>query len=169
MKSVKMMGWIKQVIQALLIIVLQVLLFNDLQIAGWGFPMVYVLILMNLPIQVPRWAEMLIGVLVGLLFDVWNSSLGVNMAACVAFSFLRPILLNNAVQDIERIKGEVCSSSIGRIEYIKSLVFLTLIHHLLVFTLEAWSLHNWWMILFQTLISSVLTILIIVGYDMFKR
>ena len=87
------MEWIKQIVQALVIVLLQVLLFDHLQIAGWGFPMVYVLILMNLPVQIPRWLEMFIGAAVGLIFDIWSSSLGVNMAACIAFSFLRPILL----------------------------------------------------------------------------
>ena len=83
------MEWIRQIGRAILVVLLQVLLFNHLQIGGWGFPMVYVLILMNLPVQIPRWAEMLIGVAVGLIFDVWNSSLGVHMAACIAFSFFR--------------------------------------------------------------------------------
>jgi rod shape-determining protein MreD len=162
------MEWIKQIVQALVIVLLQVLLFDHLQIGGWGFPMVYVMILMNLPVQIPRWLEMLIGAVVGLVFDVWCSSLGVNMAACIAFSFLRPILLGNVLQDVERVKGEVCSRSIGRIEYVKCLVFLVLTHHLMVFALEAWSWSNWWMVLVQTLISSVLTILIIVGYDILK-
>ena len=163
------MTWSKQIVQAIVVIFLQVLLFNHLQIAGWGFPMVYVLILMNLPIFIPRWLEMLIGATVGLFIDIWGSSLGVNMAACVMFSFWRPILLGNLVQDIERVKGEICSKTIGRIEYIKCLVLLTLVHHLIVFTLEAWSLNNWLLILVQTLISSVLTILIVIGYDMLKR
>ena len=162
------MEWIKQIGRALVIVLLQVLLFDHLQIAGWGFPMVYVLILMNLPVQIPRWLEMLIGAVVGLVFDIWSSSLGVNMAACIAFSFLRPILLGNVLQDMERVKGEVCSRSIGRIEYAKCLVFLVLIHHLMVFALEAWSWNNWWMVLVQTLISSVLTILIILGYDILR-
>lgn len=159
------MEWIRQIVRLLVVVLLQVLLFDHLQIAGWGLPLVYVLFLMNLPIQIPRWAEMLIGAMVGLVFDLWNSSLGVNMAACIAFSFLRPVLLVNLVQDIERVKGGVCGRAIGKIEYVKSLVVLTLIHHLLVFSLEAWSWSNWWMVLVQTLISSVLTIAILLGYD----
>jgi hypothetical protein len=112
---------------------------------------------------------MLIGAIVGLVFDVWHSSLGVNMAACVAFSYLRPIILGNLIQDLERVKGEVCSASIGRIEYVKCMSILTVVHHLLVFSLESWSWHNWWIVLLQTLLSSVLTILIIMGYDILKR
>ena len=163
------MEWIRQIVRLVVVVLLQVLLFDHLQIAGWGLPMVYVLFLMNLPVQVPRWAEMLIGAMVGLVFDVWHSSLGVNMAACVAFCYLRPILLGNLIQDLERVKGEVCSVSIGNIEYVKSLAILTVVHHLLVFSLESWSWHNWWIVLLQTLLSSVLTILIIMGYDIFKR
>jgi rod shape-determining protein MreD len=163
------MEWIRQIVRLVVVVLLQVLLFDHLQIAGWGLPMVYVLFLMNLPVQVPRWAEMLIGAIVGLVFDIWHSSLGVNMAACVAFCYLRPILLGNLIQDLERVKGEVCSVSIGNIEYVKSLAILTVVHHLLVFSLESWSWHNWWIVLLQTLLSSVLTILIIMGYDIFKR
>ena len=163
------MEWIRQIVRLVVVVLLQVLLFDHLQIAGWGLPMVYVLFLMNLPVQVPRWAEMLIGAIVGLVFDIWHSSLGVNMAACVALCYLRPILLGNLIQDLERVKGEVCGASIGRIEYVKCLAILTAVHHLLVFSLEAWSWHNWWLVLLQTLISGVLTILIIMGYDIFKQ
>jgi rod shape-determining protein MreD len=163
------MTWSRQIVRAIVIVLLQVLLFNHLQIAGWGFPMVYVLILMNLPANTPRWAEMLIGAVLGLIFDVLNTSLGVNMAACVAFTFIRPIILAHLVQDLERVKGEVYIRSIGTIEYIRTLVFLTVLHHLMVFSLEAWSLHNWWMVIIQTLLSSLMTLTIIIGYNIVKR
>lgn len=163
------MTWSRQIVRAIVIVLLQVLLFNHLQIAGWGFPMIYVLILMNLPANTPRWAEMLIGAVLGLIFDVFNTSLGVNMAACVAFTFIRPIILAHLVQDLERVKGEVYIRSIGTIEYIRTLVFLTVLHHLIVFSLEAWSLHNWWMVIIQTLISSLMTLTIIIGYNIVKR
>jgi hypothetical protein len=162
------MEWIRQLGRFVVVVVLQVLLFDRLQIGSWGLPMVYILFLMNLPIQIPRWLEMLIGASVGLLFDIWNSCIGVNMAACIAFSFFRPILLDNLVQDIERIKGEICSRSIGKIEYIKCLSILTFAHHFLVFSLEAWSMQNFWIILAQTIVSSILSIVTIVVYDTFK-
>ncbi len=131
--------------------------------------MVYILFLINLPAKTPRWAEMLIGFIVGLLMDIWFTSLGVHIAACVAISFLRPILLHNLVQEIERVSGDVCSLSIGRVEYIKCAVILTLIHHFIVFALEAWSLQNWWIVLLQTIISSIMTLIVILGYDMLKK
>jgi rod shape-determining protein MreD len=163
------MEWIKFTIRGLIIIVLQVILFDRIQIQGWGYPMVYILLLLNLPIQIPRWAEMIIGMLVGLVIDVCNNSLGVHMAACVAISFARPILLKKSVQDIERIKGEIHSHSIGLAEYIKCAIILVVLHHLAVFALEAWSMQNWWLVLLHTLFSSVLTIIILVVYEIARR
>lgn len=159
------MEWIKQIWQLIILVLLQVLLFDHLQIAGWGIPMVYVLFLVNLPIQIPRWVEMLIGFAVGLLIDMWNNSLGVHIAACTAVSYLRPFLLHNLIQDIDRVKGEICSNSIGFAEYFKCLVILILIHHSMVFGLESFSWNNWWMVIIQTIISSVISIAIIIGYD----
>ena len=163
-----MMEWIKQIVRALILVLLQVLLFNHLHIASWGFPMVYILCLMNLPVQIPRWLEVIIGAVIGLIIDIFNNSLGVNMAACTAFGLLRPIILSTLVIDVERVKGEICSKSLGAVEYIRCLVSITFIHHFLVFTLESLSWHNWWMVILQTLISSILTIMIILGYDALK-
>ena len=163
------MAWTKYILKAIFIIVLQVLVFDGLHIQAWGYPMVYVLLLLTLPTQLPRWVEMLIGMLVGLIMDVCNNSLGVHMAACVAFSFWRPILLKKSSQDIERIKGEISSLNVGMVEYMKCALILVVMHHFMVFMLEAWSLHNWWMIILQTLLSSILTLLVILGYEIIRR
>ena len=163
------MEWIKLLIKAMLIILLQVVVFDRLQVQGWGYPMIYVLLLINLPVQIPRWAEMMIGAIVGLVIDIYNNSLGVHMAACVALSFLRPILLKKSIQDVERIKGEINSHSIGIAEYIKCLVMTVLVHHLLVFSLEAWGGHSVWLVILHTLFSSLLTILMLLVYDYMHR
>jgi rod shape-determining protein MreD len=163
------MKWIKIILTTIIVILLQVTIFNRLQINGWGYPMVYILLLLNIPPQKPRWIEMLVGTLVGLIIDICNNSLGVHMAACVALAYLRPIILKKSVQDVERIKDEICSRSVGGIEYLKCIVLLTILHHLMVFGLEAWSIQNWLLIVLQTLCSSFLTILLLLGYDLIRR
>lgn len=163
------MEWIKEIGRLLLLMALQVLLFDHLHITIWGFPMVYILFLLNLSPRLLKWAELLIGCSVGLLMDVWYSSLGIHMAACVAIAFIRPMLLDNMLQDIERIKDHVMGRTIGTAEYAKCVVLLTVIHHFIVFALEAWSWSQWWIVLLQTLISSTMTIIILLGYDRLKQ
>ena len=163
------MKFLQEIGRLLLIFVLQVLLFDHLHIGSWGIMMIYILFLINLPIQIPRWAEMLIGLLVGIMMDVWHSSLGIHIAACVALSFVRPLLLTNAVQDIERIKDNISVQTIGRIEYTKCAVILTIMHHFIVFSLETWNIQFWWIVILQTLISSAMTLCVILGYEYLKR
>ena len=160
---------ITEIGRLLLIFALQVLLFDHLHIGSWGLVMMYILFLINLPARIPRWAEMIIGFMVGMMMDVWHASLGIHIAACVALTFVRPLLLNNTVQDVERIKDNLSSQNIGRAEYIKCAVILTVLHHFIVFSLETWNIQFWWMVLLQTLISSVMTLGIILGYEYLKR
>ena len=163
------MKFLQEIGRLLLIFVLQVLLFDHLHIGSWGIMMIYILFLINLPIRIPRWAEMLIGLLVGIMMDVWHSSLGIHIAACVALSFVRPLLLTNAVQDIERIKDNISVQTIGRIEYTKCAVILTIMHHFIVSSLETWNIQFWWIVILQTLISSAMTLCVILGYEYLKR
>ena len=163
------MTFLREIGRLLLVFALQVLLFDHLYIGSSGIVMMYILFLINLPVRIPRWAEMLIGLCVGLMIDIWHSSLGIHIAACVALSFVRPLLLSKAVQDIERIKDNISIQTIGRIEYTKCVVILTVMHHFIVFTLETWNIQFWWMILLQTLISSIMTLCIILGYEYLRR
>lgn len=163
------MTFIREIGRLLLVLALQVLLFDHLHIGNWGVVMMYVLFLINLPVRIPRWAEMLIALTVGLIMDVWHSSLGIHIAACVALSFARPLLLSQAVQDIERIKDNMSIQTIGRIEYTKCAVILTVLHHFIVFSLETWNIQFWWIVLLQTLVSSIMTLCIILGYEYLKR
>ena len=163
------MNIIKEIGRLLLVFALQVLLFDHLHIGSMGLVMMYILCLINLPVRTPRWAELFIGFAIGLMMDIWHASLGIHIAACVAIAFLRPILLNRTVQEVERIKDNLSSQNIGRSEYAKCVTILTIIHHFIVFSLETWNIHFWWIVLLQTLISSLMTLTIILGYEYLKR
>ena len=63
---------ITEIGRLLLIFALQVLLFDHLHIGSWGLVMMYILFLINLPARIPRWAEMIIGFMVGMMMDVWQ-------------------------------------------------------------------------------------------------
>ena len=51
---------------------------------------------------------------------------------------------------------------------IKYVVILVLVHHLTVFLLAAWSWAHIGYVLLETLVSSIITILIILGYNFLK-
>lgn len=161
--------WTENIVRFVLLLLLQVLLFNNLQLFGLCCPCVYVLFLIALPAGLPRWAELLIGFTAGLILDVFCNTLGVQMSACTLVAYLRPILIKNMIQDNDRIIGTPTGASLGVSVYLKLAAVLVFVHHSVMFSLIAFSLHNWWLTLIQILFSSMLTMLIIFGYDFLKR
>lgn len=162
------MDWTKQLGRYVVIMLLQVLLFDQLQLWGVCHPYIYILCLLMLPITLPHNVEMLIGAVVGLIMDIFCNSLGVHMAACILLMFIRPYLLGAIVNDKERLNEQISLRAIGMEALLKYVIILVLIHHLTVFSLAAWSWHYIGFVLLETIISSFITIAIIIGYNAMK-
>ena len=162
------MDWSKQIGRYIVVMLLQVLLFDQLQLWGVCHPYVYILCLLMLPITLPNSIEMLIGAGVGLIMDVFCNSLGVHMAACILIMFIRPYLIGSIINDKDRLKEQISLRSVGMEHLFRYVVILVLIHHLMVFLLAAWSWQHIGFVLLETLVSSIITILIILGYNILK-
>lgn len=163
------MDWTKQIVRFVVLLLLQVLLINNLQFLGVCHPYIYLLGLLALPPVLPRWADMLIGVGVGLLMDVFCNSLGVHIAACVMVMYMRPYLVNRYVADMDRFNKEVSIGSIGLLNFVLYTVFLVLVHHTIVFYLTAWSVQHFWFTLLEVVVSSVTTFVLIMAYALISE
>ncbi len=159
------MEWTKQFGRYIIVMLLQVLLFDQLQLWGACHPYIYVLCLLMMPITLTHSLSMIIGAVAGLVMDIFCNSLGVHMAACILIMFIRPYLIGAIVNDKDRLNEQISLRSIGMEALIKYVVILVLVHHLTVFSLAAWSWSHMGFVLLETLISSIFTILIIIGYN----
>ena len=155
------MDWTKQLLRYIVVMLLQVLLFNQLQLWGVCHPYIYVLCLLMMPITLPHSASMLIGAVAGIIMDVFCNSLGVHMAACILLMFIRPYLIGLIVNDKDRLNEQISLRAIGMEALIKYVVILVLIHHLTVFMLAAWSWQHIGFVMLETVVSSFITISII--------
>ena len=162
------MDWTKQLIRYIIVMVLQVLLFNQLQLWDVCHPYIYVLCLLMMPITLPHSASMLIGAGAGLIMDVFCNSLGVHTAACILLMFIRPYLIGLIVNDKDRLNEQISLRAIGMEALIKYVVIMVVIHHLTVFLLAAWSWQHIGFVLMETFVSSLITISIIIGYNALK-
>lgn len=163
------MDWTKQLLRYIIVMVLQVLLFDQLQFLGVCHPYIYVLCLLMMPITLPHSADMLIGAAVGAIMDIFCNSLGVHMAGCILIMFIRPYLIGAIVSDKDRLNEQISLHAIGMEALVKYVVIMVLIHHLTIFLLAAWSWHHIGFVLLETLVSSTVTIAIIIGYNALKN
>ena len=162
------MEWTKQIGRYLLIMVLQVLLFDQLQLWGACHPYIYVLCLLMMPITLPQSADMLIGAFAGFIMDIFCNSLGVHMAACILLMYIRPYLIGVIVNDKDRLNEQISLHAIGMEALLKYTVIMVLIHHLTVFSLAAWSWSHMGFVLLETIVSSTITILLVIGYNVLR-
>lgn len=162
------MEWTKQIVRYIVVMILQVLLFDRLQLLGVCHPYIYLLCLLMLPITLPHSVQMLIGAGAGLIMDVFCNSIGIHMAACILLMFIRPYLLGVIVNDKDRLNEQISLHALGMEAMLKYVVILVVIHHLTVFTLAAWSWSYIGFILLETLVSSIITIVLILGYNILK-
>lgn len=145
--------------------ILQVLLFDQLQLLGVCHPYIYVLCLLMMPITLSHSADMIIGAVVGLIMDIFCNSMGIHTAACIFVMFIRPYLIGAIVNDKDRLNEQISLRSLGMEALLRYVVILVVIHHLIVFLLAAWNWAHIGFVLVETLVSSLVTISIIIGYN----
>ena len=162
------MDWSRQFGRYIVVMILQVLLFDQLQLWGVCHPYIYVLCLLMLPITLPHSVDMVIGAIVGLIMDVFCNSLGIHMASCTLLMLIRPDLIGGIVSDKDRLNEQISSRTLGMEGMLKYVIILVLIHHLTVFTLAAWSWHHIGFVLLETIVSSIVTTIVIIGYNALK-
>ena len=159
------MDWTKQIGRYIIVMILQVLLFDQLQLLGACHPYIYVLCLLMMPITVPHSLSMILGAAAGIIMDIFCNSLGVHTAACILVMFIRPYLIGASVSDKDRLNEQINLHTIGMEALVKYVVIMVLIHHLAIFLLAAWSWHHIGFVALETIVSSTVTILIIIGYN----
>lgn len=157
------MEWIRPVIRWIILMLLQVLLINNLQFFGLCHPYIYIFSLLVLPITLPRWADLLLGACMGLIMDVFCNSLGVHMAACTLIMFLRSYFLNLLVPNQERMIGEIGIHDMGVAAFVKYVLIMVPIYHIVVFSLAAWSTQLIWLVLLETVVSSLVSCVLLIG------
>jgi len=162
------MDWTKQIGRYIVVMILQVLLFDQLQLLGVCHPYIYILCLLMMPITLPHSADMFIGAAAGLIMDVFCNSMGVHTAACILIMFVRPYLIGALVNDKDRLNEQISLRALGMEALLRYVVIMVVIHHLTVFLLAAWSWAHIGFVLIETIVSSIITISIIIGYNALK-
>lgn len=146
-----------------LLILVQVLVFNRLNFFGFINPMVYVLFLYWYPIKKNRTNFILICFLLGLLIDIFSDTLAINTAATVSIAYLRPSIMRFVFGVNYEFQSFKLNSS-TRAQQFTFLALLIVIHHVIYFTLEIFSFANILLIIQKSItigISSIILCLLL--------
>lgn len=81
------------ILRFLLTIIAQILVFRYVQLFGCVNVAIYLMALLMLPFEIPRWVQYLIAFATGFIIDSFNMTYGINASASMIMMFVRPYLV----------------------------------------------------------------------------
>jgi rod shape-determining protein MreD len=146
-------------IRFVVLVLVQVLICNHIDFLGYINPYIYILFIILFPVKNNRVLFVFLGFLLGLTIDLFLDSGGIHAAASVAVAYARPVLLKSSfgtIYEYQSIKFDLVDFG-SKLTYI---ILVTLVHHLILFSLEIFSISKILLTLQKTLFSSIFTILL---------
>ena len=161
----------RNIFRFILLLLLQIYVLNNIELFGYLNPYVYVLFILLLPLETPRFLLLIAAFFMGLSIDFFLNTIGINIAACVLIAYLRPGLIRVLSQKSESDPGiKIGIRDLGFRWFFTYTTVLVIIHHLTLFYLEIFRFNEFFDTLKRALLSSFFTIfIIIIGQYLFYR
>ncbi|MEL5895095.1 rod shape-determining protein MreD [Bacteroides sp. GD17] len=151
------------------LVLLQVLILNNVHIAGYATPFLYIYLILKFESDTPRNALMLWAFCLGLAVDVFSDTPGMNAAATVLLAFLRPTFLRLFVprDTLESIVPSI--RTMGVSPFLKYLVVSVFVHHGVLLTIEFFSFAHMGTLLLRIVASTLLTVVCIMAVEGMRK
>jgi rod shape-determining protein MreD len=161
--------FIKYIILFAGLMLLQILLFNNIQFSGYINPYVYVMFIIMLPLGMPEWLVLLLSFLTGFTVDMFCGTPGVHTAATVMAGFARPYIVSLNITSEAISPSSTPSVKNNGIRWFIVFTFsIVIIHHLTLFYVEVFRFTGFFRTLLRALLSSVFTTFFIVIMELFR-
>ena len=151
------------------LVLLQVLILNNVHIAGYATPFLYIYLILKFESDTPRNAFDVVGILFRAGCRRLFRHTGMNAAATVLLAFLRPTFLRLFVPRDTLDTLVPAIRTMGILPFLKYLVVSVLIHHGLLLTLEFFSFAHIGTLLLRIAASTLLTVTCIMAVEGIRK
>lgn len=160
----------RYIIYFIVLVLIQVFLLNNIQLGGFINPYFYVLLILILPFEIPRWFLLVVALFLGMSIDIFSNTIGMHSSAAVFMAFLRPYVLK-LISPRDGYEKETLPQLkyYGAAWFIRYSAILIFSHHLFLFYIEVFSLSNFFATFVRVVLSSIFTILLVLISQYFFR
>lgn len=154
----------------ILLLLLQVLLFNNIQFSGYVNPYIYLMFILLLPFEIPAWLLLILSFFTGLIVDLFSGTPGMHTAATVLAGFVRPYVLRIiSPRDGYETGAEPSMMVYGFRWFLFYTAIMVLIHHTALFYLEVFRFADFFRTLARILLSSLFSVIFILLLEYFRK
>ncbi len=138
---------------------LQVFLFANLNLGIWANPLVYVALVVLLPMETrPLWV-LLTGLAMGVAMDFLLATAGLNTIAILVTAFVRkPVMMLMLGKETVGDGGAPCSARVGAGKFMRYCAALVLVHCTVFFLFEVFGLHAIHITALKIVLSTAITV-----------
>jgi len=153
----------------ILLILLQILLFNNIQFSGYVNPYVYIMFILLLPVEIPSWLLLVLSFATGLIIDFFSSSAGMHTFATVLAGFVRPYVLRVVSPRDGYESGDPSMSVYGFRWFLSYAILMVLIHHITLFYIEVFRFADFFRTMFRVILSTIFSVAFILLIEFYRK
>ncbi len=151
---------LKNTLRFVFLVLFQVLILNNIQLSGYLNPFMYVLFILMLPFQTPKWLVLVLAFILGISVDMFSDTGGIHAAACVFMAFLRdPILRLISPREGYDTVHQPTVQQFGFGWFFSYGGMLIFAHHTCLFYLETFHFADFFSTLSRVILSSIFSLL----------
>ena len=154
---------IRNIVRFAILVGIQVLVIKNIELGRFINPFIYVLFIIGLPFETPKWLLLFSAFAMGITIDLFYDTAGMHAAACVFIAYIRPGLLKLfSPRDGYEFGTQPTIQYLGIPWFLSYSGILILLHHLILFYIEVFRFSEFFSTFFRVIVSSVFTILLVV-------
>jgi len=143
----------------ILLLAMQIIVFNNMNFYGYISPFPYILFIILYPVNGNKTVLLASSFILGLIMDMFTNSGGVHATACLILAYFRPYIFKFSF-GLSYEYQTVKLNDVLTPERFSFLLIATLLHHIILFTLEAFEFSFILDVLLRTLLSAAFTLLL---------
>ena len=149
---------LRNIVRFVALAILQIGVLNNIELNGYINPYLYVLFVLLLPFETPRWLTLVLAFALGITIDVFCDTPGMHATATVAMAFIRPYMLSAiSPRDGYEVNTFPRVYYYGLGWFLKYSLLLIFIHHTILFTVEVFRFSSYHMVIWRSVLSTVFT------------
>jgi hypothetical protein len=146
------------ILRFIMLLTIQVVIFNNMNFLGYISPFPYILYIILYPVNGNKAGLIFSSFLLGLTMDMFCNSGGIHATACVILAYYRPYIFKFSFGLSYEYQTIKLNDSLTP-ERFSFILVSVILHHIVLFVLEAFEFQFIWDILLRTLFSSIFTII----------